>query len=134
MHRPAAAFCFYFVQYVHDRHFPLLGSLGDADRVLADIKKLKTAGGAGVTNVLRDRVRPIAELYIQDQMTDVYEVQAARRAVFTTAAAAAAANSPVTYSTHISHHLHTHAHTHTHTHSHTRMHTHAYTHKHADSL
>ena len=77
VHRPSAAFCFYFVQYVHDRHFPLLGSLGDADRVLADIKKLKVAGGAGVTNVLRDRVEPpIAKMYIEDQMPDAYEVQA----------------------------------------------------------
>ena len=77
--RPSASACYYFVQYVHHSHFPLLGSLGDADATLAEMKRLKNAGGAGVTNVLRTRTLPIAQLYVDDNMTDAYEIQAVRR-------------------------------------------------------
>ena len=78
--RPSAAACYYFVQYVHHSHFPLLGSLGDADVTLAEMKRLKSAGGAGVTKVLRTRVSPIAQLYVDDCMPNAYEIQAIRRA------------------------------------------------------
>ena len=82
--RPSAAACYYFVQYVHHSHFPLLGSLGDADVTLAEMKRLKSAGGAGVTKVLRTRVSPIAQLYVDDCMPNAYEIQAIRRATAVT--------------------------------------------------
>ena len=81
--RPAASACYYFVQYVHHSHFPLLGSLGDADATLAEMKRLKNAGGPGVTNAMRTMTLPIAQLYIDDVMPDAYEIQAARRAATT---------------------------------------------------
>ena len=60
-----------------------------------EVKSIQVKGGPGKTKTIRDRVTPIALRYIQSDMPDVYEVQAARRAELNAAAAAATATRAV---------------------------------------
>ena len=79
VHRPTAAQCYFFVQQLHESHHSALGTPFQAEQFSKEIKEIHVRGGPGVTKSLRDRVRPIGEKYILSDMSDVYEVQAARR-------------------------------------------------------
>ena len=75
-----SAQCYYFVQHLHENHHPALGLPYEAEVTFKAVKQLQIKGGAGKTKLMREKVKPIAERYISSDMTDVYEVQAARRA------------------------------------------------------
>ena len=121
-----AAACYYFIQYVHHSHFPLLGSLGDADEMLAEMKRLKNVGGPGITKTLRTRTQPIAQLYVDENMPDVYAIQTVRRA---SAASASGKCVMIHFISHTLHTYNTHTHEpHTRTHSRSHIHAHARTH------
>ena len=79
-YRPTSPQCYYFIQHLYENHNPVLGTPIEADLLWKDVKSIQVNGGVGKTKTMRDRVKPIALRYIQSDMPDVYEVQAARRA------------------------------------------------------